>query len=66
MLVDALNTPRDWLAESPRSDGRRTLDIGPIDIGLEAHHDSELSQPFTGLMMISSEPLRNALAPLGG
>ena len=24
----------------------------------------ELSQPFTGLMMISSEPLRNALAPL--
>jgi uncharacterized protein YneF (UPF0154 family) len=25
----------------------------------------ELSQPFTGLMMISSEPLRNALAPLG-
>jgi hypothetical protein len=25
----------------------------------------ELSQPFTGLMRISSEPLRNALAPLG-
>jgi Protein of unknown function (DUF4239) len=25
----------------------------------------ELSQPFAGLMMISSEPLRNALAPLG-
>jgi hypothetical protein len=25
----------------------------------------ELSQPFTGLMTISSEPLRNALAPLG-
>jgi hypothetical protein len=25
----------------------------------------ELSQPFTGLMMISSGPLRNALAPLG-
>jgi hypothetical protein len=25
----------------------------------------ELSQPFTGLMMISSEPLRHALAPLG-
>ena len=25
----------------------------------------ELSQPFTGLMMISSEPLRNALPPLG-
>jgi hypothetical protein len=25
----------------------------------------ELSQPFTGLMMISSEPLRNALAPVG-
>ncbi len=25
----------------------------------------ELSQPFTGLMMISSTPLRNALAPLG-
>jgi hypothetical protein len=25
----------------------------------------ELSQPFTGLMMVSSEPLRNALAPLG-
>jgi len=25
----------------------------------------ELSQPFTGLMMISEEPLRNALAPLG-
>jgi hypothetical protein len=25
----------------------------------------ELSQPFTGLMMISSEPLRSALAPLG-
>jgi hypothetical protein len=25
----------------------------------------ELSQPFTGLMMLSSEPLRNALAPLG-
>jgi hypothetical protein len=25
----------------------------------------ELSQPFTGFMMISSEPLRNALAPLG-
>jgi hypothetical protein len=25
----------------------------------------ELSQPFTGLMMISGEPLRNALAPLG-
>jgi hypothetical protein len=25
----------------------------------------ELSQPFTGLMMISSEPLRNVLAPLG-
>jgi hypothetical protein len=25
----------------------------------------ELSQPFTGLMMISSEPLRNGLAPLG-
>jgi hypothetical protein len=25
----------------------------------------ELSQPFTGLMMISSEPLRNALAPFG-
>jgi Protein of unknown function (DUF4239) len=25
----------------------------------------ELSEPFTGLMMISSEPLRNALAPLG-
>jgi hypothetical protein len=24
----------------------------------------ELSQPFTGLMMISSEPLRNVLAPL--
>ena len=24
----------------------------------------ELSQPFTGLMTISSEPLRNALAPL--
>jgi hypothetical protein len=24
----------------------------------------ELSQPFTGLMMISSEPLRHALAPL--
>ncbi len=24
----------------------------------------ELSQPFTGLMAISSEPLRNALAPL--
>jgi hypothetical protein len=26
----------------------------------------ELSQPFTGLMMISDQPLRNALAPLGG
>ena len=26
----------------------------------------ELSQPFTGLLQISSEPLRNALAPLGG
>ncbi|MET0276931.1 MAG: hypothetical protein ABW198_01250 [Pseudorhodoplanes sp.] len=25
----------------------------------------ELSQPFSGLMMISSEPLRHALAPLG-
>jgi len=25
----------------------------------------ELSQPFTGLMQISSEPLRGALAPLG-
>jgi hypothetical protein len=25
----------------------------------------KLLQPFTGLMMISSEPLRNALAPLG-
>jgi hypothetical protein len=25
----------------------------------------ELSQPFTGLMMISAEPLRNSLAPLG-
>lgn len=25
----------------------------------------EISQPFTGLMQISSEPLRNALAPLG-
>ena len=25
----------------------------------------ELSQPFAGLMTISSEPLRNALAPLG-
>jgi Protein of unknown function (DUF4239) len=25
----------------------------------------ELSQPFTGLLMISSEPLRNALAPVG-
>ena len=25
----------------------------------------ELSQPFTGLLMISSAPLRNALAPLG-
>jgi hypothetical protein len=25
----------------------------------------ELSQPFTGLMMISDEPLRNALAPFG-
>jgi hypothetical protein len=25
----------------------------------------ELSQPFTGLMQISSEPLRNALSPLG-
>jgi hypothetical protein len=25
----------------------------------------ELSRPFTGLMMISSSPLRNALAPLG-
>jgi Protein of unknown function (DUF4239) len=25
----------------------------------------ELSQPFTGLMMISDEPLRNALVPLG-
>jgi len=25
----------------------------------------ELSQPFSGLMQISSEPLRNALAPLG-
>lgn len=25
----------------------------------------DLSQPFSGLMMISSEPLRNALAPLG-
>src|SRR5579872_169695 len=25
----------------------------------------ELSQPFTGLMMISDEPLRNALGPLG-
>ena len=25
----------------------------------------ELSQPFTGLMTISSEPLRNALAPIG-
>jgi hypothetical protein len=25
----------------------------------------ELSQPFTGLMMISSEPLRNALGPVG-
>ena len=24
----------------------------------------ELSQPFTGIMMISSEPLRHALAPL--
>jgi len=24
----------------------------------------ELSQPFTGLMMISDAPLRNALAPL--
>jgi hypothetical protein len=24
----------------------------------------ELGQPFTGLMRISSEPLRNALAPL--
>ena len=24
----------------------------------------ELSQPFTGLMVIPSEPLRNALAPL--
>ncbi len=24
----------------------------------------ELSQPFTGLMMISSEPLRSVLAPL--
>jgi len=24
----------------------------------------ELSQPFSGLMQISSEPLRNALAPL--
>lgn len=26
----------------------------------------ELSQPFTGLLQISSEPLRNALTPLGG
>lgn len=26
----------------------------------------ELSQPFSGLLQISSEPLRNALAPLGG
>jgi hypothetical protein len=25
----------------------------------------ELNQPFTGLMQISSSPLRNALAPLG-
>jgi Protein of unknown function (DUF4239) len=25
----------------------------------------ELSQPFVGLMQISSTPLRNALAPLG-
>ncbi len=25
----------------------------------------DLSQPFSGLMMISSEPLRNALTPLG-
>jgi hypothetical protein len=25
----------------------------------------ELSRPFAGLMQISSEPLRNALAPLG-
>jgi hypothetical protein len=25
----------------------------------------ELSQPFAGLMQISSAPLRNALAPLG-
>jgi hypothetical protein len=25
----------------------------------------ELGRPFTGLMMISSEPLRNALSPLG-
>jgi hypothetical protein len=25
----------------------------------------ELSQPFTGLLAIPSEPLRNALAPLG-
>jgi hypothetical protein len=24
----------------------------------------ELSQPFTGVLMISSAPLRNALAPL--
>jgi hypothetical protein len=25
----------------------------------------ELSEPFTGLLMIPSGPLRNALAPLG-
>ena len=25
----------------------------------------ELSRPFTGLMMIDGDPLRNALAPLG-
>jgi hypothetical protein len=25
----------------------------------------ELSRPFTGLMMIDSGPLRNALAPIG-
>jgi hypothetical protein len=25
----------------------------------------ELSEPFTGLLMVPSTPLRNALAPLG-
>jgi ABC-type multidrug transport system fused ATPase/permease subunit len=51
------------------ADNNATIITAPCVFALSASASLflilDLSQPFSGLMMISSEPLRNALTPLG-